>query len=263
MYDAAIRRRRTITTGYPSCPSRMSPSRSRERERPCGPLRPATCANRSSSSSLRTTSSGSSPPLMNGGSTLQLKPVEKDFSTKGGCGSPTISRSGTLPSCSSTHKTLPSRQADRALRKDSSPDSVPLSPNYFDVLSEEQDAPPERSPRRERESPSPQGAPTLSRNPREKAPMSLQDQEMEREEADLQQALHLSRVEAQKHRTAGTHRGHQKEATDGIMSSTARSTTTLASGSTTRKSPLCRTPLTSSRIRSPTDLPPHLKRNII
>jgi hypothetical protein len=123
--------------------------------------------------SLRTISSGSSPPQMNGGYTLQPKPMEKDSSTRGGCGLPTTSTRGILPSCASTLKTLPSLQVDRASREASSPVSIPLSPNYFDVLSEEEDAPPEEILKRERESPGLHKALALSRDPKKKAPMSL------------------------------------------------------------------------------------------
>ena len=126
-YDADTRRRRTNTTGCPSCPSRMAPSRSREKKRPCGPSRPAAYANKPSSSSSRTTSFGSSLPPMNGGSTLQLKSMEKDSNTRGDCGSPTISTHGILPNCASTHKTLLSRQEDRASREALSPASIPQS----------------------------------------------------------------------------------------------------------------------------------------
>ena len=110
---------------------------------------------------------------MNGGSTLQPKPVEKDFSTRGSCGLPTTSTLGTSLNCASTLKTLPRLQADRASREASSPASTPPLPNYFDVLSEEEDSPPEEILERERESPGLHKALAFSRDPKEKAPMYL------------------------------------------------------------------------------------------
>jgi hypothetical protein len=109
---------------------------------------------------------------MNGGFILQLKPGEKASSTRGGCGSPTTSMLGISPNCANMPKTLPSLHADRALKEASYPASIPFSPNYFDVLSEE-DAPPEGILERERESPGLHMALALSRDPMEKAPMSL------------------------------------------------------------------------------------------
>jgi len=90
--------------------------------------------------------------------------------------------------------------------------SIPLSPNYFDVLSEEEEGPPEGTLERDRESPGLHMAPTLSRDLKEKAPMSLQDQATEKEESDLQLAIHLSRVEAQKQSRIETQPRQQKEA---------------------------------------------------
>ena len=173
---------------------RMSPSRSREKERPSGPLQPEACMNRSSSSALRTTSFESSPPQTNGESTLQPKPLEKASSTRGRCGSPTTSMTGTSLNRANTLKTRPSLQAGRALKEASCRASIPLSPNYFDVLSEEEKAPPEETLERDQESPGLHMALALSRDPKEKSPMFLQDQAAEKEEADLQLALHLSRA---------------------------------------------------------------------
>ena len=98
--------------------------------------------------------------------------------------------------CVSMLNTLPCLQADRASREASCPVSIHLSPNYFDVLLEEEDAPPKGTLERERESPGLYKALALSRDPKEKAPMSLQEHTTEAEEADLQLALRLSRVEA-------------------------------------------------------------------
>jgi hypothetical protein len=50
--------------------------------------------------------------------------------------------------------------------------------------------------------------------------MSLRDQAAEKKEADLQLALHLSRVEAQKQRRGGTQLDQQKEAANWIWIST-------------------------------------------
>ena len=89
------------------------------------------------------------------------------------------------------------------MREASSPASIPLSPNYFDVLSEEgeeleeENAPREKSPGLTEDARDPQRAPALSHDPRGKAQMSLTDQEAEREESDLQLALHLSRAKDQ------------------------------------------------------------------
>ena len=86
-----------------------------------------------------------------------------------------------------------------------SPASIPLSPNYFDVLSEEEgNAPQEETPGKAKELHEPQRAQTLNQDPTGKAHMALMDKELEREEADLQLALPLSGVEAQKQRRGGT-----------------------------------------------------------
>jgi hypothetical protein len=55
--------------------------------------------------------------------------------------------------CVITLNTLSSLQADRASKEALCPASIPLSPNYFDVISEEEDAPPEGTLERERELP--------------------------------------------------------------------------------------------------------------
>ena len=74
----------------------------------------------------------------------------------------------------------------------------------------------------------PRRALALSHDPMGKAQMSLMDQEAKREEADLQLALHLSRVEAQKQGRGGTHLSQQSEATEGTRSLIAGRTTTRA-----------------------------------
>jgi len=77
--------------------------------------------------------------------------VAKAFNTKEGSGSRTTSTLGTLPKCVSTLKTLPNRHEDRVSKEASSPNSIPLSPSYFDVLSKEENAPPEGNPLKEPE----------------------------------------------------------------------------------------------------------------
>ena len=170
---------------------------------------------------------------------------------------------GILPNCASTLKTPLSMQADQASKEASYPVLIPLSPNYFDVLSEEEDAPPEGTLERERESPGLHKALALSPDPKEKVPMSLQEQTAEAEEAELQLALRLSRAEAQKPRMTQPY--EQKEAAGWTMSSTVGRTMSRACGSTTRITPpldLRPTLPTSSRTRSPTALPPHLERRL-
>jgi hypothetical protein len=80
---------------------------------------------------------------------------------------------GISPSCVNTLKTLRSLHADRASKEASYPVLIPLSPNYFDVLSEEEDAHPEGTLEREREYSGLHKALALSRDPKGKAPMSL------------------------------------------------------------------------------------------
>ena len=125
----------------PSSPSIMPPSRSKGKERPCGPSQPGACASMSSSSSLKTSSSESSPSRRIGGFTLRHKLVAKASSTKGGFGSRTISTPSTLLNYACMHKTKPNRQEDRVSKAVSSPELILLSLNYFDVLSKEGDAP--------------------------------------------------------------------------------------------------------------------------
>ena len=109
-------------------------------------------------------------PRMNGGSSLQPKPVKKTPNTRGGCGSPITSTPGISPNCVSTLKTLPSLEADRASKEASYSVLIPLSPNYFDVLSKEEDAPPKGTLERERESPRLHTALALSGTQRKKPP---------------------------------------------------------------------------------------------
>jgi hypothetical protein len=167
--------------------------------------------------------------------------------------------------CVSTLKTLPSLLGDRTSREASIPASIPLSPNYFDVLSEEEDAPPEGTLEREREFPELHRALVLTRVPREKAPMSLPELEAEAEEAELQLALHMSRAEANKLRREGTQPCQQKEATRRTWISTDRLTISRAGGATTRIPPPLNpypTLPTSSRTRSPAALPPHVEKQL-
>ena len=167
------RSNKTQINSYPGCPSSLSimpPSRSRGKERPYGPSLPGACANMSSSSSLMTTSSESFPPRTNGGSTLQLNPVEKASITRRGCGSGMTSMPLTSLNCVRTLKTPPSQLAYRVSKEASYPASIPLSPNYFDVLSKVEDAPTEGILERERESPGIHRALALSRDPKEKPP---------------------------------------------------------------------------------------------
>ena len=74
---------------------------------------------------------------------------------------------------------------------------IPLSPNYFDVLSEEQDVPPEVRALQETERKL-QRAIALTRDPKGKAPMSLREQEAITEEETPLSALHRSREKAQR-----------------------------------------------------------------
>jgi hypothetical protein len=201
-------------------------------------------------------------PRRTRGSTLQQKPAPKASTTRGGCGSRIILTPSISLSCVSTHNTLPSLHADRGSREASFPTSIPLSSNYFDVLSEEEDAPPQGTLERERRFPELHRALAFSRDPKQKASMSLHAHEMEAEEADLHFALHLSRVEAQKSGHEETPPCQQKDATGRTWSSIAGPTTSRADGSTTRRippSPMQRYPTlpTSSRNRSLAALPPH------
>ena len=74
--------------------------------------------------------------------------------------------------------------------------AIPLSPNYFDSLSEEEDASNEEATCQETESTGTQRATALNLDPKEKAPMPLVQQEKEVEEETLRRALHQSREEA-------------------------------------------------------------------
>ena len=122
----------------------------------------------------------------------------------------------------------------------------------------EEDASREKFPRQTEDAHEPQRSPALSQDPRGKAQMSLTDQEAEREESDLQLALHLSRVEAQRVRKGekaqlsltdqeaeraesdlqlALHRSQQSEAAERTRSLTAGQTTTRVDGATTRRPP--------------------------
>jgi hypothetical protein len=82
---------------------------------------------------------------------------------------------GTSLNCVSTHKTKLNQLEYRALRGDSSPASIPLSPNYFDVLKEdgeelvEEDASREKFPGQTEDAQELQRTPALSQDPRGKA----------------------------------------------------------------------------------------------
>ena len=127
-------------------------------------------------------------------------PSTEAFIMKGGYRSRTTSAHGILPRSASTHKTLLNRREDPALEEASSPTPIPLSPNYFDVLSEEQDAPPEEiAPHEtEREFLGLQRVIALRKDPKGKAPMLLREQETMAAEETLLSALHRSREEAQR-----------------------------------------------------------------
>ena len=147
-----------------------------------------------------------------------------------------------MPFYSSTRKTLPYRQGDLASRKASSPISIPLSSNYFDVLSEEEDAPPEGTPLlgSELEFPGMHEALALSLDPKGKAPMSLRKREAEATEKNLQIALHRSRKEAQRKSRGGNELPicQEREATGRPWSSIVEPTTPITGGSTTHSPPL-------------------------
>jgi len=91
-------------------------------------------------------------------------------------------------------------QEDPALRGDLSPPSIPLSPNYFDALSKVEEEEQERglTQAHEMEKRDLKRALALSLDPNGKAPMSRHDLEVQMGEEELQQALHLSRVEEEK-----------------------------------------------------------------
>ncbi len=100
-------------------------------------------------------------------------------------------------------KTLQNRRGDQASKEASSPTSNPLSPNYFDVLSEEEDTPPEEIAPQETKLPGTQRAIALSIDPKGKASMPLRDQEAEASEEALQLVLHRSREEKQRRSLGG------------------------------------------------------------
>ena len=110
------------------------------------PLQQEACASMSSSSSQRPSSSESFFPRRNGESTFRMRPEEKASRMRGGYGSETTSPLGTPPRFVIMHKNLPNRWGDKASREVSPPQSIPLSPNYFDVQSEAEEAPPEETP---------------------------------------------------------------------------------------------------------------------
>ncbi len=167
----------------------------------CGPMHQETCANRTSSSSRRRSSSESSPLRRNGKSTRQRRSGVRASNTKGGSRPRTTSTPSTSPRFASTHKTLLNHREDPALKEASSPTPILLSSNYFDVLSEEQDAPPEERALQEmeREFPGLQRAIALSMDPKGKAPMLLQEHEAMATEETLLSA-YLPSIEAARKR---------------------------------------------------------------
>jgi len=104
-----------------------------------------------------------------------------------------------------------------------------------------------------------------SKDPNKKAPMPMEQQEREAEEDALQHALHLSRVEANRTRPAGSRHalriGVEKEAAGQPLSWSVGLTTRLADGSKTHF-PHPVAPPSLSRTRSPTTLPPHLAKRM-
>ncbi len=159
-----------------------------------------TCANKSSSSLRSRISSESSPLRKNGESTRQRRLGARASNMKGGYGSRTTSTPRTSLRSTSKHKTLLNRQEVPALKEASSSTQIPLSPNYFDVLSKEQEAPPEENAvqETEREFPGLQRVIALSTDSKGKAPMLLREQEEMVAEETLLSALHRSREEAQR-----------------------------------------------------------------
>jgi hypothetical protein len=113
----------------------------------------------------------------------------------------------TLPNYINMHKTQPNRQEDRVSKEASSPTPIPLSTNYFDILSVEEDAPPEETTFHETQFPGTKRAIALSLNPKKKALMPLGQQEAEATEEALQLALHRSREDAQRRSQGGEGKG--------------------------------------------------------
>ena len=117
----------------------MTFSRTKGRERPHVPSLQGPCASKPSISSQRTSSSENSAPRTSGLSTLRWRPHAKASNKNGGFGSRTTSSHGTSRRSANMHMTQLELQGDRGSRKASSPPSIPLSLNYFDVLLEEEE----------------------------------------------------------------------------------------------------------------------------
>ncbi len=147
-------------------------------------------------------------PQTSGEFTPPRKPEEKDSNMRGSFGSQTTLTHGTSPNCGNTPKIPPSRQADQDSREDLSPDSIPLSQNYFDALSKEQDVHSEGLGKQK--PPRAQKALAPCQRQREKAPMSIQAQEAEWEEKEFQRAWLLSK-EAHSQRGANKHWACKRE----------------------------------------------------
>jgi len=234
----------------------MPPSRWKGKERASGLSQQVPCDANRSSSSLMMSSSDSSRPRKIREFTLQRKLEAKASITKGGSGSNMTSTFGTLSRCACTPRTLSSQQGDLYSREASSPPSISLSTNYFDVLSKEGDAEPVREPSQAREAVERdrEKARAPCRDPKGKAPMSPQELETEHQEDELQRALHLSLMEAER-----TSRGKERQRSPEPRnhSWTTRPTTCHANGWTTWKPPP-----TSSRTPSPETMPPRLTKKL-
>ena len=113
-------------------------SRSREREPPCGLSPPGVPSNRPLPTSSTRDPSENSHPLVNGASTLLPSRGAPASSTSASFGASTMETNGRPSNYDSTptRTTLRGPQEEQASKDQTSPPSMPTSPNYFDLLSD-------------------------------------------------------------------------------------------------------------------------------
>ncbi len=119
----------------------MPPRRSRSRERgpPCGPSLPEQHLNKPSQTSSSRAPSASSPLRMSGAYTPQPRREGPAFNMNDSSEASMIGTNG-LPSNSvNTPKTRSGQREEPVLKDPRSQISIPLSPNYFDPLSKEEE----------------------------------------------------------------------------------------------------------------------------
>ena len=137
----------TLLRTSPSCPANpptMPPrrSRSREREPLCGPSPQEPYSNRPWPPSSKEELFRNSRRQTSGESTPQPRPEDRDSNTNVESRVSTTSTNGLSSRSDSILKTPQGQQQEPGLKEVRSPTSIPTSPNYFDLLSEEEEEPP-------------------------------------------------------------------------------------------------------------------------